>query len=243
MSGASRFSPRGTIASAGTSRDVPSAADSRRAVVDDRPRAGHVVDPRERCANFGDIPARDARRSSRRALAREFTVVASPSFDLSTCNASRGASWSRRFVVADAQRPARIVCGHAGLNARTALDETLRARVRATVIDFFRAAFDRGCVDRKHEGSFTAAIDRANFVLAATTSPGGIKAGTVRSNTIPRGRSAGTFPSRARQVVRHSRESDPGGAGISAAPSRSGFPREGRRSSEDPGSMDQGGPK
>lgn len=243
MSGAVSCLPFGTIATAHGSGLVPIPAAIPLETFDRRPRPIHVAGSRERCANFGDIAARDLSRRAPGDTARGSAVVTSPSFDAARDRASRDASWSRRFVVTAASQPARIVCDHAGLNARTALDRTLRTRVRATALDFLRAPFDRGCVDRNRATSLTPAIDREKFLLAATMSPGGIKHGTVRSNTIPRGRTAGTFPSRARQVVRHSREPDPGGAGTSAEPSRPGFSREGRRSSEDPGSKDQGGPK
>lgn len=243
MSGASVFSRNGTITTASTSPTVPmivATPSARHASPPATPRAdgGH-----ERCENFGDMSVRAAPRRARDARCSAPGVVASPAFARESTRASRDASWSRRFVLAGVRPPARIVCEHAGLSARTTIDAALRSRVRVTALDFFGAPFSRECVDRNRAGSITAAIDRVKFVLAATTSSGGIKAGTVRSNTIPRGRTAGTFPSRARQVVRHRRESDPGGAGISAAPSRPGFSREGWRSSEEPGSMDQGGPK
>lgn len=235
MSGASPSHVRQRAVAADGSRDRPLTLATHPAPPEDRRRANPNSGVEERCANFGDIAAREDMDPRSDVGSR---VPSLPS------NGSRNdASWSRRFVVTAHTRATRIVCGHAGLNARTALDEALRSRVRAMLLDFSRAPFGRGCVDRNHEGPLAPAIDRENFVLAATTSAGGIKAGTVRSNTIPRGRSAGTFPSRARDVVRHSRESDPGGSGISAEPSRPDFSREGRRSSEDPGSKDQGGPK
>lgn len=149
---------------------------------------------------------------------------------------------SSRYVVTAPATQSRIVCRHAGLNARTALDETLRVRVRETLIDFFRATFDRSCVDRNRTTSTAAAIAKEKFFLAASPRAGGINHGTVRSDTTPRGRSGSTFQSRGLQEVRHRRGSDSVGAGTSTTPSRSDFPSEGQRSSEEH-IADQGGPQ
>jgi len=243
MTAARSRSSRGTSALARTSHpSSPSCVAPRDAHADVR-FVHPLADRHERCANFGDIPARAQRTSSPRDPERVSNAIASPAFRAETSAATRRDAWSRRFVVAEASRPARIVCDHAGLNARTAVREPLRPRVRAILFNFFGVAFDRDCVDRNRTGAITPAFDRENFLLAATTAMGGIKHGTVRTHSIPRGRTDSTFLSRARQVVRHRRESDPGGASRSMAPSRPGFPREGSLSSEELGSVDQGGPR
>jgi hypothetical protein len=188
---------------------------------------------RERCANLDDIPARVA------AFTR-FGIARAPR---DTRVASRDDARARRFVVTGVADGSRIVCRHAGLNASTALHETLRPRVREILFNFLRVPFDCGPVDRKREGAITTAFEKEKFLLAAAPSSGGIKHDTVRTHSIPRGRTGITFLSRARQVVCHSRESDPGGGTAHVTPSRPGFPREGTLQSEEFSSVDQGGPK
>jgi hypothetical protein len=125
----------------------------------------------------------------------------------------------------------------------TALRETLRLRVREIMFDFLRGTFISGSIDRNQPGSTATAIAKEKFFLAASPATGGINHGTVRSETTPRGRAGSTFQSRARQAVRHRRGSDSGGTGLSTAPSRSDYPSEGQRSSEEHSFADQGGPQ
>jgi hypothetical protein len=243
MSGAHATLSSGTPAFARTSPCVsPRVAPPRGSFDDDREEF-HLVDRRERCANFGDIAARDDLGHLHAKFTRVSNEITSPSLAPASSAATRHERAALRFVVTGVATPARIVCDHAGLNARTAIGDALRSRVRAVMFDFLHATLGRGPVDRKHAGAITPAFDRENFLLAATTSKGGIKHGTVRTQSIPRGRTGSTFLSRARQAVRHRRESDPGDARLSTASSRPGFPREGSLSSEELGSVDQGGPK
>jgi hypothetical protein len=243
MSGAHAMPSSGTSAFARTSPCASSRGTTSHRSSGDDCAERQLVDRRERCANFGDIAARSDRSPLHAKSARVSNAVPSPSFAATSRDATRHEAKPLRFVVTGAATSARIVCDHAGLNVRTAIGDALRSRVRAMLLDFSRATLGRGPVDRNDEGAITPAFDRENFLLAATTSMGGIKHGTVRTHSIPRGRAGSTFLSRARQAVRHRREPDPDGASFSTAPSRPGFPREGSLSSEELGSVDQGGPK